>query len=444
MQNLSLLNLSLNLLKTTKTFQEKAFTARLMAKKSILGTKGLLQELDVHQVMQFPDIDVDTKGGKTVGYVYLGETLAGVFNLSDACRSGVAQAMKELKSMGIKTAMLTGDNQASAMHAKEQLGNVMDVVNAELLPEGKSQIIKEFKREGPTAMVGDGLNDAPALATADIGISMGVSGSALATETGHIILMSNDIRRIPQAIRLARRGKRKVVENVVLSITMKGAILALAFAGHPLIWAAVLADVGTCLLVILNSMLLLRDTHVPGGKCHRVEKGEGDVVGDMEAGLLPKRGDEKHCKSGCCGKKNQEKVMKLDKTSEGHGHSGCCDKKQKDDVMIVGERCESRCCGDKKQPDQDEVKQSCHNEGGNLEEIRLDISVKGCCSRAGADPVVASLKVKSDGHCESSCCESSRKGNNEEACCEVETNESKCSSRERSHSHSHCHSHHHE
>ena len=395
-----------------------------------------------------PDIDVDTKGGKTVGYVYLGETLAGVFNLSDACRSGVAQAMKELKSMGIKTAMLTGDNQASAMHAQEQLGNVMDVVHAELLPEGKSQIIKEFKREGPTAMVGDDLNDAPALATADIGISMGVSGSALATETGHIILMSNDIRRIPQAIRLARRGKRKVVENVVLSITMKGAILALAFAGHPLIWAAVLADVGTCLLVILNSMLLLRDKQKGGNKCYRSssppcvlngEKHEGGAAGDMEAGLLPPTRSDKHCKSSCCGKKKQKKVMKPH-----HGHSGCCDKKQKDDVMIVGERCESRCCGEKMQPDQEEVKQSCHNEGGNLEEIRLDISVKGCCSRAGADPVVASLKVKSDGHCESSCSESSRKGNNEEACCEVETNESKCSSRERSHSHSHCHSHHHE
>ncbi|CAN7070357.1 unnamed protein product [Brassica oleracea var. botrytis] len=427
-----------------QNFPGEGIFGKIDGKEVYIGNKRIASRAGCSSV---PDIDVDTKGGKTVGYVYLGETLAGVFNLSDACRSGVAQAMKELKSMGIKTAMLTGDNQASAMHAQEQLGNVMDVVHAELLPEGKSQIIKEFKREGPTAMVGDGLNDAPALATADIGISMGVSGSALATETGHIILMSNDIRRIPQAIRLARRGKRKVVENVVLSITMKGAILALAFAGHPLIWAAVLADVGTCLLVILNSMLLLRDEHVPGGKCHRAEKGEGDVVGDMEAGLLPK-----HCKSGCCGKEKQEVVMKPAKTSSGHGHSGCCDKKHKDDVMIVRKSCESRCCGDKiqQQPNQDEVKQSCHNKAGELKEIRLDLGdsdcksgsplVKGCCSRPDADPVVASLKVKSDG----SCSESSRKGNNEEAYCEVKTNESNCSSRERSHNHSHSHSHHHE
>lgn len=273
-----------------------------------------------------PEIEVDTKGGKTVGYVYVSERLAGVFNLSDACRSGVSQAMAELKSLGIKTAMLTGDNQEAAMHAQEQLGNVLDVVHGELLPEDKSRIIQEFKKEGPTAMVGDGVNDAPALATADIGISMGISGSALATQTGGIILMSNDIRRIPQAIKLARRAQRKVVQNVFLSIVLKAAILALAFAGHPLIWAAVLVDVGTCLLVILNSMLLLREKKKPGvKKCYRTStsvlngrkvEGDDDDVLDLEAGLLTKSGNDQ-CNSGCCGdKKNQEKVvMTIDRKS---------------------------------------------------------------------------------------------------------------------------------
>ncbi|KAL6185354.1 hypothetical protein ACLB2K_041488 [Fragaria x ananassa] len=207
-----------------------------------------------------------SKGGKTIGYIYCGRTPAGVFTLSDACRTGAAEAVRELKKLGIKTAMLTGDSHAAAMQANEKLEQALDVVHAELLPEDKTKIIKELKVEGKTAMVGDGINDAPALATADIGISMGISGSALAQDTGNIILMSNDFRKLPKAIQLARRAKRKVIENVILSISTKAGILALAFAGHPLVWAAVLADVGTCLLVILNSMLLLRGTHRHGEK----------------------------------------------------------------------------------------------------------------------------------------------------------------------------------
>ncbi|ESR66531.1 hypothetical protein CICLE_v100073871mg, partial [Citrus x clementina] len=111
------------------------------------------------------------------------------------------------------------------------------------------------------------INDAPALATADIGISMGISGSALATETGQVILMSNDIRKVPEAIRLARKAHWKVIENIAVSIATKAGIIALALGGHPLVWAAVLADVGTCLIVILNSMLLLHETHSHRGKC---------------------------------------------------------------------------------------------------------------------------------------------------------------------------------
>lgn len=213
-----------------------------------------------------PTIGED-KEGKTIGYVYSDATPTGIFTLSDTCRTGVVEAIKELKLLGIKSAMLTGDSHASAMHTQDQLGHTLEVVHAELLPEDKARIIKDFKEEGPTAMIGDGVNDAPALATADIGISMGITGSALATETGHVVLMTNDIRKIPKAVRLARKTHRKVVENVILSITTKAAILALAIAGHPLIWAAVLADVGTCLLVIFNSMLLLRGTHQHGGKC---------------------------------------------------------------------------------------------------------------------------------------------------------------------------------
>ncbi|KAF7806666.1 putative inactive cadmium/zinc-transporting ATPase HMA3 [Senna tora] len=214
-----------------------------------------------------PTLQGDTLIGKTTGYIYSGATPIGIFSLSDTCRSGARDAIGQLKLLGIKTCMLTGDNQAAAMQAQEQLGHVLELVHAELLPEDKVKIITEFKMQGPTAMVGDGVNDAPALATANIGISMGISGSALASETGNIILMSNDLRKIPQAIKLARRSHRKVIENIILSVITKAAIIGLALAGHPLVWAAVLADVGTCLLVILNSMLLLHKGHKHKGKC---------------------------------------------------------------------------------------------------------------------------------------------------------------------------------
>nr|WGT93844.1 HMA3 [Brassica napus] len=245
--------------------------------------------------------------GKTIGYIYIGEELTGSFSLLDGCRHGAAQALQELKSLNIKTAMLTGDNQDAAMSIQEQLGDALDIVHAELLPQDKARIIDEFKSQGPTMMVGDGLNDAPALAKADIGISMGISGSALATETGDIILMSNDINKIPKGMRLARRSHRKVIENVVLSVGIKGAIMVLGLVGYPLIWAAVLADAGTCLLVILNSMMLLRDEREAAPVCYRASplspvKLEEPEVEDLEVGLLQKSGEtsKKSCCSGCC------------------------------------------------------------------------------------------------------------------------------------------------
>ncbi|GFY91405.1 heavy metal atpase 2 [Actinidia rufa] len=209
-----------------------------------------------------PTMEAHTMGGKTSGFIYCGPSAVGVFTLSDACRSGAKEAIEELKSLGIRTTMLTGDCHAAAVLIQDQLEDALDEVRAELLPEDKARIIEDLKKKkkGGVAMIGDGMNDAPALATADVGISMGISGSALATETGHMILMSNNIRKIPEAVRLARKTRRKLIENVIISITVKGAILALAFAGYPQVWAAVLADVGTCLVVILNSMLLLQGT----------------------------------------------------------------------------------------------------------------------------------------------------------------------------------------
>ncbi|EEC81261.1 hypothetical protein OsI_24354 [Oryza sativa Indica Group] len=220
-----------------------------------IGNKRILSRASCETVPDMKDMK-----GVTIGYVACNNELIGVFTLSDACRTGSAEAIKELRSLGIKSVMLTGDSTAAATYAQNQLGNILAEVHAELLPEDKVRIVGELKeKDGPTLMVGDGMNDAPALAKADVGVSMGVSGSAVAMETSHITLMSNDIRRIPKAVRLARRTHRTIIVNIIFSVITKLAIVGLAFAGHPLIWAAVLADVGTCLLVIMYSMLLLRE-----------------------------------------------------------------------------------------------------------------------------------------------------------------------------------------
>ncbi|KAJ7955821.1 Cadmium/zinc-transporting ATPase 3 [Quillaja saponaria] len=271
-----------------------------------------------------PALQGDTKEGRTIGYVYLGTTPIGIFALSDACRSGVVEAIRELKLLGIKTAMLTGDSQAAAMHVQDQLGGSLELIHAELLPEDKVKIITEFKKEGPTAMIGDGLNDAPALATANIGISMGISGSALATETGNMILMSNDIRKIPKAIRLARKAHRKVIENVILSISTKAVILGLAFAGHPLVWAAVLADVGTCLTVIFNSMLLLHRRHRHGDNTQNESQSQKSCSANTQTASQAQKCASQKCVSKCHSTPNTSRLgVKTTCTNSTESHDKC-------------------------------------------------------------------------------------------------------------------------
>ncbi|KAM0904339.1 hypothetical protein ACQ4PT_018054 [Festuca glaucescens] len=210
---------------------------------------------------------IDDLKGVSIGYVVCDGDLVGVFTLSDDCRTGASEAIRELRSMGITSVMLTGDSAEAARHAQQQLGGVLEELHSALFPEDKVRLVGALKaRAGPTMMVGDGINDAPALAMADVGVSMGISGSAAAMETSHATLMSSDILRVPEAVRLGRRARRTILVNVVTSLAAKAAVLVLALAWRPLLWAAVLADVGTCLLVVLNSMLLLGEGTTGRGK----------------------------------------------------------------------------------------------------------------------------------------------------------------------------------
>nr|WHB10793.1 cadmium/zinc-transporting ATPase [Nitraria sibirica] len=345
-----------------QNFPGEGIYGKLDGKEIYIGNKKIALRAGCGTVPTAEGINLK---GKTIGYVYCGGSLVGVFSLSDTCRTGAAEALRELKLLGIKTAMLTGDNQAAAMEAQQQLGDAIGKVHAELLPEDKAKIINQFKEEGPTAMVGDGINDAPALATADIGISMGISGSALATETGHVILMSNDMRKIPKCIKLARKSHRKVTENIVLSILTKAAILALAICGHPLVWAAVLADVGTCLLVILNSMLIL---HRQGGESSK------------------SLGSHKHGKN-CCKSSASPNIKK-------HG-GNCC----KSSAL---EKIEKGCCSSSALSMTKNLEGKCRKPsvGTHMHNLRCNTyntntSYKRCCS-----------EVKSQNECEPKTCTS--------------------------------------
>ncbi|MBA0795836.1 hypothetical protein Gohar_006667 [Gossypium harknessii] len=362
-----------------QNFPGEGIYGRVDGRDIYIGSK----KISVRAHGTVPTLEGNMMKGKTIGFVYSGATPAGIFSLSDAYRTGVPEAVDELKSMRIKVAMLTGDNQAVAIHVQEQLGNRLDLVHAELLPKDKARIIKEFKKEGATAMIGDGVNDAPALATADIGISMGISGSALATETGHVVLMSNDIRKIPKVIKLARKAHRKVIENVILSISTKTAILALAFAGHPLVWAAVLADVGTCLLVICNSMLLLRGKHKDGRKCckssvtmHTNKHGSKACHCDsshkhQDASLdkkVQKACEPPTCSSERCASRCHSGLVKMDSSSNSRGSDKCEYSGRTHDGSAIRE---AKCCNQR----------SCHLVNHKIEAQNLP---RKCCSSHGS------------------------------------------------------------
>ncbi|RLM84455.1 putative inactive cadmium/zinc-transporting ATPase HMA3 [Panicum miliaceum] len=244
---------------------------KIMARSSC-QEPSRVPELMTSDMMKFDRIqavqEMDDHKGVSIGHVICDGDLVGLFSLSDDCRTGAAKAIKELRSMGIKSVMITGDRAAAAKHAQEQLGGVLEELHSELLPEDKVRLIAKLKATaGATMMVGDGINDSPALAMVDVGHSMGLSGSAARVETSHATLMSSDILRVPRAVRLGRCTRRTIAGNVAFSTGAKAAVLVLAVAWRPVLWVAVLADAGTCLLVVLHSMLLLRDAAAARRAC---------------------------------------------------------------------------------------------------------------------------------------------------------------------------------
>lgn len=199
------------------------------------------------------------KSGSTAIYVALGGKPAGAIYLEDAIKLGAKQAIADLRQAGAKrTVMLTGDREESAKRTAQALG--LDAYYSELLPEDKVRLVEELISEGggKVAFVGDGINDAPVLARADIGVAMGALGSDAAIEAADIVIMDDNPLRLALAIRIARKTHRIVVENIVLAMAVKAAVLILGAGGIATMWEAVFADVGVALLAILNSLRAIR------------------------------------------------------------------------------------------------------------------------------------------------------------------------------------------
>lgn len=195
--------------------------------------------------------------GKTVVFVGADDRLLGILGLMDRLRPDAAETVARLKAQGIeRIVMLTGDNRRVGEAVARQAG--VDEVHTELLPEDKAEIVQRLRKEyGPVAMVGDGVNDAPALAEATVGIAMGAAGTDVALETADVVLMRNDLAKLNHAVTLSRRARRVVWQNLIFALSVIG-VLALVVLTRGLVLAAgVIGHEGSTVLVILNSMRLL-------------------------------------------------------------------------------------------------------------------------------------------------------------------------------------------
>ena len=181
----------------------------------------------------------------------------GWIRLADRPRPEAARVLAELHQLGLQTIMLTGDNARTAAAMARELG--VGEQRADLLPADKVSAIAELDaRHGPTGMVGDGVNDAPALAAAKVSIALGGISSGAALESADIVLLADDLGRLPWLIRHSRATLARIRQNIALALLTKVLVLVLAVFGLANLWMAIAADVGTSLLVIANALRLLR------------------------------------------------------------------------------------------------------------------------------------------------------------------------------------------
>lgn len=242
---------------TYETIEGEGVVATVGGRTVHVGNHRMAMRLGFHGDEEHARLEAWMAEGRTVVYVVVDGMLAGHLSLADLPRPEAKRAATDLSSIGLHLAILTGDNRGTAEAIARSLG--IDRVLADLLPAGKVEAIRELRAEhGPVGMVGDGINDGPALAAADVGIAMGTRGTAVAMEAADVALMGDDLRRLAWAIRLGRAALSRVQLNVAIAIGAKAVVMVLAVLGYAGMWLAVAADTGTSLVVIGLGLAMLQ------------------------------------------------------------------------------------------------------------------------------------------------------------------------------------------
>ena len=243
------------------TLQGKGASGRLDGREFWLGSHRYLEEREQETAeVHAKAVELSQRGSSVVA-VGNEDHVCGLIALADTIRPEAARVVSDLRSLGVESVvMLTGDNRETAKAIARQTG--VDEFQAELLPQDKVRLVEELvDKYGTAAMAGDGVNDAPAMACASIGIAMGAAGSDAAIEAADIALMSDDLAKLPWLIRHSRRALNIIRQNIAASIAIKAVFVALTFGGYASLWAAIAADMGVSLLVIFNALRLLRPTY---------------------------------------------------------------------------------------------------------------------------------------------------------------------------------------
>ncbi|MWV47345.1 cadmium-translocating P-type ATPase [Paenibacillus sp. HJL G12] len=232
---------------------------RVNAKQWRIGKTDVLDRMEENEQSVYWKQQRSLLGaeGKTVSVIMDGKRVAGLVALQDVVRQNAMAAVQKLQAIGVKVAMLTGDRSETAQVIGRQIG--VDLIYSDLLPEEKVQYVKRLRDEyGHVVMVGDGVNDAPALATATVGMGMGMNGSGTALEVADVVLMNDNIEEIAGTIKLARRARRIVKQNMVFAITVIVLLMTSNFVAGIALPFGVVGHEGSTILVILNALRLLR------------------------------------------------------------------------------------------------------------------------------------------------------------------------------------------